>query len=50
MEQEIFTQQQPRKPSGIAVEDEQAAINQPPPYRIVGSCQTDGMGLVSWWD
>ncbi|KAL6949751.1 DNA-directed RNA polymerase III subunit rpc25 [Hanseniaspora vineae] len=26
-------------------------INQtPPPYSLIASCQTDGMGLVSWWE
>lgn len=24
--------------------------NAPPPYAIVASCQTEGMGCVAWWD
>lgn len=50
VEQEIFTQQHPRKPSNNPVEEEMAAANQIPPYSILGSCQADGMGLISWWD
>lgn len=26
------------------------STNSPTPYAILGSCQTDGMGLVSWWE
>ncbi|VVT51420.1 uncharacterized protein SAPINGB_P003090 [Magnusiomyces paraingens] len=51
VEQEIFTQQQPRKPSSLQMSEDPA--NQEvihPPYSIIGSCQADGMGLVSWWD
>ncbi|CCC70713.1 hypothetical protein NCAS_0F02290 [Naumovozyma castellii] len=25
-------------------------IEKPPAYALLGSCQTDGMGLVSWWE
>lgn len=25
-------------------------IDKPPAYALLGSCQTDGMGLVSWWE
>lgn len=25
-------------------------VERPPAYAILGSCQTDGMGLVSWWE
>lgn len=46
VEQEIFTQQRPKKPSGI----EEEVVHQVPSYSLLGSCQTDGMGLVTWWD
>ncbi|CAN6650298.1 DNA-directed RNA polymerase III subunit RPC8 [Trichomonascus vanleenenianus] len=44
VEQEIFTEQHPAKPGATEDQPKQA-----PPYAIVGSCQTDGMGLVTWW-
>uniref|UniRef100_A0A060TCC8 DNA-directed RNA polymerase subunit n=1 Tax=Blastobotrys adeninivorans TaxID=409370 RepID=A0A060TCC8_BLAAD len=48
VEQELFTEQHPKGPT---LEDGEAAAtqNQTPPYAIIGSCQADGMGLVSWW-
>lgn len=30
--------------------DAQPEKETPPAYAILGSCQTDGMGLVSWWE
>lgn len=50
VEQEIFTQQQPQKPSNNSMGQDTSPANQTPPYSIIGSCQTDGMGLVAWWD
>ncbi|ANB13754.1 DNA-directed RNA polymerase III subunit RPC25 [Sugiyamaella lignohabitans] len=47
VEQEIFSNQPPKRPG---VEEEEQVHNQVPPYSIIGSCQTDGMGLVSWWE
>lgn len=46
VEQEVFTQQQP-KPGN---EQKDEPKNQIPPYALICSCQTDGMGLVSWWE
>ncbi|CCE83705.1 Piso0_004291 [Millerozyma farinosa CBS 7064] len=31
-------------------EDEETKANRAPPYAILASCQTDGMGCISWWD
>mgnify|MGYP003365507011 FL=1 len=28
----------------------ETTVEKHPPYAILGSCQTDGMGLVSWWE
>ncbi|KAK9333547.1 RNA polymerase III subunit Rpc25-domain-containing protein [Lipomyces starkeyi] len=65
VEQEIFTDQSPQGPKNILAEegntgDENAqqqmllhggsAQNIAPPYSLVVSCQTYGMGLVTWWD
>lgn len=27
-----------------------ASDDDPAPYIIIGSCQSDGMGLVAWWE
>lgn len=43
VEQEIFTQQ--LKTSDLGAEESSGI----PPYSIIGSCQADGMGLLSWW-
>ncbi|CDO56427.1 similar to Saccharomyces cerevisiae YKL144C RPC25 RNA polymerase III subunit C25 [Geotrichum candidum] len=48
VEQEVFTQHQPKNPG--TPEDEQQQHNSPPSYMIQGSCQSDGLGLVTWWD
>ncbi|XDT21168.1 RNA polymerase III subunit Rpc25 [Nakaseomyces glabratus] len=29
---------------------QESKLEKPPAYALLGSCQTDGMGLVSWWD
>ncbi|EDO18489.1 hypothetical protein Kpol_1032p86 [Vanderwaltozyma polyspora DSM 70294] len=31
-------------------EQEKTVVEKPPAYALLGSCQTDGMGLVSWWE
>jgi DNA-directed RNA polymerase III subunit RPC8 len=46
VEQEHFVEQHPKGPKDI----ENDSANQIAPYTIVGSCQIDGMGLVSWWE
>lgn len=46
VEQEHFVEQHPRGPK--QTEEELASCTAP--YTIVGSCQIDGMGLVSWWE
>lgn len=30
--------------------EEDTSVNTTPPYAIIASCQTDGMGCVSWWE
>lgn len=45
VEKEVFTDIHPQGP-GERPEDERTR----PPYAIIGSCQADGMGLVSWWE
>ncbi|EGW35092.1 subunit of RNA polymerase [Spathaspora passalidarum NRRL Y-27907] len=48
VEQEIFVNIKP-KSSNEAVGLEEPT-NKAPPYAIMASCQTEGMGCVSWWD
>ncbi|CCD24037.1 DNA-directed RNA polymerase III subunit RPC25 NDAI_0C03770 [Naumovozyma dairenensis CBS 421] len=53
-EQQLQLQkQEERKANGGDVKEEQEEIvkvEKPPAYALLGSCQTDGMGLVSWWE
>lgn len=53
IEEEIFTNVKPKGPIGITTNND-AANNpekeQTPPYAIIASCQTDGMGCCSWWE
>ncbi|KAK9471196.1 RNA polymerase III subunit Rpc25-domain-containing protein [Dipodascopsis tothii] len=49
VEQEIFTDVSPRGPKN-ANDDEHNTATQSPPYSLLASCQTYGMGLVTWWD
>lgn len=60
VEKEVFIDIKPTDPSKETKndEDEKDSANgaenennkNPPPYALIGSCQTDGMGLVSWWE
>lgn len=48
IEEEIFVNVKPKNSNeamGLEVPD-----NKIPPYALLASCQTDGMGCVSWWD
>ncbi|KAH3679681.1 hypothetical protein WICMUC_000821 [Wickerhamomyces mucosus] len=52
VEEEIFINV---KPKGPKLENEteptpEEEANKKPSYAILGSCQTDGMGCVSWWE
>ena len=47
VEQEIFTSIKPKEARLEGSEEEEKKI---PPYTILASCQTDGMGCVSWWE
>lgn len=56
VEEEIFVNVKPKGPN---IEDSQKTNddennndyeNKQPSYVILGGCQTDGMGCVSWWD
>jgi DNA-directed RNA polymerase III subunit RPC8 len=48
VEEEIFVNIKP-KSSNEALGLEEVK-NKAPPYALLASCQTDGMGCVSWWD
>ncbi|CCK71636.1 DNA-directed RNA polymerase III subunit RPC25 KNAG_0H02220 [Huiozyma naganishii CBS 8797] len=56
VEQEVFIDVKPSARDEAAKNeednDETGEKKKPaaPPYAILGSCQTDGMGLVSWWE
>ncbi|CDK28623.1 unnamed protein product [Kuraishia capsulata CBS 1993] len=51
VEEEMFTNVKPKGPTNTVVDDETGEKKESvPPYAIVGSCQTDGMGCVSWWE
>lgn len=46
VEEEVFVNTKPQLSSeALGLES-----NKAPPYALVASCQTDGMGCVSWWD
>lgn len=54
VEEEVFVNIKPK----LSVEalsqadgtDDDGNTQRPPPYALIASCQTDGMGCVSWWD
>lgn len=47
VEEEIFVNVKPKSSSeALGLDD----TNKAPPYALIASCQTDGMGCVSWWD
>lgn len=58
VEEEIFVNVKPKGPLSIDgttiinndENDEDEEVNKKPSYALLGSCQTDGMGVVSWWD
>jgi len=62
IEEEIFVNVKPTGPLSIDGtpitnnnnddddDDDDKDEKKQPSYAILGSCQTDGMGLVSWWD
>ncbi|AET41534.1 DNA-directed RNA polymerase III subunit RPC25 Ecym_8251 [Eremothecium cymbalariae DBVPG len=61
IEQEVFVDVKPKSPKEREIEEqlrekeeliaaEQRKLQVPPTYALLGSCQTDGMGLVSWWE
>lgn len=47
VEQEVFVDVKPPDPRQRSEDDGQTRA---PAYALIGSCQTDGMGLVSWWE
>ncbi|KAG0681161.1 DNA-directed RNA polymerase III subunit rpc25 [Pichia californica] len=52
IEEEIFTNVKPKGPISV-IENTTNSENekeQTPPYAIIASCQTDGMGCCSWWE
>lgn len=61
VEQEIFVDVKPKSPKEREWEEQsrqqdkdaekaQTNATKPPAYALLGSCQTDGMGLVGWWE
>lgn len=50
VEEEVFTNVKPKGPANATDEEDEKTNDGPPPYAIVASCQTDGMGCVSWWE
>ncbi|CEP62070.1 DNA-directed RNA polymerase III subunit RPC25 LALA0_S04e07074g [Lachancea lanzarotensis] len=62
VEQEIFVDVKPKSPKEREAEEQneqseegadenkKPKIEKPPAYALLGSCQTDGMGLVGWWE
>lgn len=48
VEEEIFVNVKPKNSNEALGLQEQD--NKVPPYALLASCQTDGMGCVSWWD
>lgn len=53
-EEEAETKRQQALLDGTTTQDpsteEENKVEKPPAYAILASCQTDGMGLVSWWE
>lgn len=61
VEQEVFVDIKPKSPRKRELEEqlkqkedlteeEKIKFEKPPAYALLGSCQTDGLGLVSWWE
>ena len=57
VEEEVFNDVRPKGPENPTAfdddskkESEQKKKHSTPPYALVASCQTDGMGCVSWWE
>ncbi|SCV99527.1 LAFE_0A05116g1_1 [Lachancea fermentati] len=61
VEQEVFVAVKPKSPKERELEeqmeqdetlldDQKQQVEKPPAYALLGSCQTDGMGLVGWWE
>lgn len=52
VEEEIFINVKPKGPNieDNNDEDEDKDEKNKPSYVLIGGCQTDGMGCVSWWD
>ncbi|ODQ66550.1 hypothetical protein NADFUDRAFT_45986 [Nadsonia fulvescens var. elongata DSM 6958] len=54
IEEEQFHDLLPRiAPSNPNLKPDEASeysANQIPPYALIGSCQSDGVGLISWWE
>ncbi|CCF59762.1 hypothetical protein KAFR_0H03520 [Kazachstania africana CBS 2517] len=55
VEKEIFVDVKPKAPREQEQDEQEEeaqdkAVEKSPAYALLGSCQTDGMGLVSWWE
>ncbi|VEU19350.1 DEKNAAC100853 [Brettanomyces naardenensis] len=56
VEEEVFNDVKPKGPENplsvyenVNGDAKEEKANATPPYALVASCQTDGMGCVSWW-
>lgn len=50
VEEEIFTNVKPKGPTNSTeIQNNDETKEQTPPYALIASCQTDGMGCCSWW-
>ncbi|ODQ44874.1 hypothetical protein PICMEDRAFT_73684 [Pichia membranifaciens NRRL Y-2026] len=50
IEEEVFTNVKPKGPVSSTESTNQPEKEQTPPYALIASCQTDGMGCCSWWE
>lgn len=50
IEEEVFTNVKPKGPIDSVEAAKQSEKEQTPPYALIASCQTDGMGCCSWWE
>lgn len=54
VEEEIFTNVKPKGPitnvQPADTNEQQPAKEPTPPYALIASCQTDGMGCCNWWE
>lgn len=50
VEEEVFANIKPKLSSEALALDSEQEQQRAPPYALIASCQTDGMGCTLWWD